>query len=307
MTTSSIEIQNELKKYISGEIRFDDYSKQMYSTDGSIYKIDPMGVVIPQNYEDVIALHEFAFKNNVTLTPRGGGTSLSGQTVNDGIVVDFSKYLNKIIKVSPEEKFVITQPGISIDNLNRELKSYGLFFTPDPSTKARANIGGAIGNNSCGSHSIIYGKTVDQILGLKTVLSNGEKINLSEIPTEYLENKLSLDSFEGKIYREILDISSKASQQVKLRFPKILRRVGGYNLDLIEKGKSVNLSKIIVGSEGTLVSILEAKLNLIEIPKYKGQKELDGEIQTVIRTSGTGGYFDPEMIMNSVKNFKSKT
>ena len=269
MTTSSIEIQNELKKFISGEIRFDDYSRQMYSTDGSIYKIDPVGVVIPQNYEDVIALHEFAFKNKVTLTPRGGGTSLSGQTVNNGIVVDFSKYLNNIIKVSPEEKFVITQPGISIDNLNRNLKSYGLFFTPDPSTKARANIGGAIGNNSCGSHSIIYGKTVDQILGLKTVLSNGEQINFSEISPEYLENKLSLDSFEGKIYREILDISSNASQQVKLHFPKILRRVGGYNLDLIEKRENVNLSKIIVGSEGTLVSILEAKLNLVKIPKYK--------------------------------------
>ena len=269
MTTSSIEIQNELKKFISGEIRFDDYSRQMYSTDGSIYKIDPVGVVIPQNYEDVIALHEFAFKNKVTLTPRGGGTSLSGQTVNNGIVVDFSKYLNNIIKVSPEEKFVITQPGISIDNLNRKLKSYGLFFTPDPSTKARANIGGAIGNNSCGSHSIIYGKTVDQILGLKTVLSNGEQINFSEISPEYLENKLSLDSFEGKIYREILDISSNASQQVKLHFPKILRRVGGYNLDLIEKRENVNLSKIIVGSEGTLVSILEAKLNLVKIPKYK--------------------------------------
>ena len=124
MTTSSIDIQNELKKYISGEIRFDDYSRQMYSTDGSIYKIDPVGVVIPQNYEDVIALHEFAFKNKVTLTPRGGGTSLSGQTVNNGIVVDFSKYLNNIIKISPEEKFVITQPGISIDNLNRKLKRF---------------------------------------------------------------------------------------------------------------------------------------------------------------------------------------
>ena len=120
---------------------------RMYSTDGSIYKIDPLGVVIPRNSDDVISVHEISSKIKTIITPRGGGTSLSGQTVNSGIVVDFSKYMNKIIEVCPEEKWVRTQPGITIDNLNRHLSNYGLFFTPDPSTSSRANVGGAMGSN----------------------------------------------------------------------------------------------------------------------------------------------------------------
>ena len=141
------ELFHELSENIGGEVRFDNYSRQMYSTDGSIYKIDPLGVVIPRNSDDVISVHEISSKIKTIITPRGGGTSLSGQTVNSGIVVDFSKYMNKIIEVCPEEKWVRTQPGITIDNLNRHLSNYGLFFTPDPSTSSRANVGGAMGSN----------------------------------------------------------------------------------------------------------------------------------------------------------------
>jgi FAD/FMN-containing dehydrogenase/Fe-S oxidoreductase len=241
----------------------------MYSTDGSIYKIDPLGVVIPRNSDDVISVHEISSKNKTIITPRGGGTSLSGQTVNSGIVVDFSKYMNKIIEVCPEEKWVRAQPGITIDNLNRHLSSYGLFFTPDPSTSSRANIGGAMGNNSCGAHSILYGKTVDQVLEMEIILSNGSKILCSENSLNELKTKLSLQSFEGMIYKSVVDISTRAAPEVKSRYPKILRRIGGYNLDLIHQSEPVNLSKIIVGSEGTLASVSEAKLNLETIPKFK--------------------------------------
>jgi len=263
------ELFHELSENIGGEVRFDNYSRQMYSTDGSIYKIDPLGVVIPRNSDDVISVHEISSKIKTIITPRGGGTSLSGQTVNSGIVVDFSKYMNKIIEVCPEEKWVRTQPGITIDNLNRHLSNYGLFFTPDPSTSSRANVGGAMGNNSCGAHSILYGKTVDQVLEMEIILSNGNKILCKENSLNELETKLSRQSLEGLIYKNVIDISSHATPEVKRRYPKILRRIGGYNLDLIRQSKPVNLSKIIVGSEGTLASVSEAKLNLEKIPKFK--------------------------------------
>ena len=268
-TGKSTEIFRELSENVGGEVRFDNYSRQMYSTDGSIYKIDPLGVVIPRNSDDVISVHEISSKNKTIITPRGGGTSLSGQTVNSGIVVDFSKYMNKIIEVCPEEKWVRAQPGITIDNLNRHLSSYGLFFTPDPSTSSRANIGGAMGNNSCGAHSILYGKTVDQVLEMEIILSNGSKILCSENSLNELKTKLSLQSFEGLVYKSVVDISTRAAPEVKSRYPKILRRIGGYNLDLIHQSEPVNLSKIIVGSEGTLASVSEAKLNLETIPKFK--------------------------------------
>ncbi len=268
-TGKSTEIFRELSENVGGEVRFDNYSRQMYSTDGSIYKIDPLGVVIPRNSDDVISVHEISSKNKTIITPRGGGTSLSGQTVNSGIVVDFSKYMNKIIEVCPEEKWVRAQPGITIDNLNRHLSSYGLFFTPDPSTSSRANIGGAMGNNSCGAHSILYGKTVDQVLEMEIILSNGSKILCSENSLNELKTKLSLQSFEGMIYKSVVDISTRAAPEVKSRYPKILRRIGGYNLDLVRQSDPVNLSKIIVGSEGTLASVSEAKLNLETIPKFK--------------------------------------
>ncbi|MCL0031339.1 FAD-binding protein [Dehalococcoidia bacterium] len=263
------ELLHELSENIGGEVRFDNYSRQMYSTDGSIYKIDPLGVVIPRNSDDVISVHEISSKNKTIITPRGGGTSLSGQTVNSGIVVDFSKYMNKIIEVCPEEKWVRTQPGITIDNLNRHLSNHGLFFTPDPSTSSRANVGGAMGNNSCGAHSILYGKTVDQVLEMEIILSNGNKILCSENSLNELKTKLSFQSFEGMVYKSVVDISTRAAPEVKSRYPKILRRIGGYNLDLIPQSDPVNLSKIIVGSEGTLASVSEAKLNLETIPKFK--------------------------------------
>ena len=268
-TGKSTEIFHELSENVGGEVRFDSYSRQMYSTDGSIYKIDPLGVVIPRNSDDVISVHEISSKTKTIITPRGGGTSLSGQTVNSGIVVDFSKHMNKIIEVCPEEKWVRTQPGITIDNLNRHLSKYGLFFTPDPSTSSRANVGGAIGNNSCGAHSILYGKTVDQVLEMEIILSNGNKILCAENSLNELKTKLSLQSFEGLVYKRVVDISTQAAPEVKSRYPKILRRIGGYNLDLIHQSEPVNLSKIIVGSEGTLASVSEAKLKLETIPKVK--------------------------------------
>ena len=135
----------------------------MYSTDGSIYSMTPIGVTLPKTPDDVSAIIDICNRNNTAILPRGGGTSLSGQTVNSAVIIDFSKYMHNVLEINPEEKYVITEPGITIDNLNQRLKNTNLHFTPDPSTKSRANVGGAMGNNSCGSHSVIYGKTVDQV------------------------------------------------------------------------------------------------------------------------------------------------
>ena len=269
--STNSDLQEELIRSIQGEVRFDEISRQMYSTDGSIYSILPIGVTIPSNSDDVSAIIEICNKNNVAILPRGGGTSLSGQTVNSAVVIDFSKYMNKIIEINSDEKWVITEPGITIDNLNESVKKYNLHFTPDPSTKSRANVGGAMGNNSCGAHSIIYGKTVDQVKEMEVILSDGNKTNFSEITGNSLEYKLSQNNLESQIYKGVLDISDKAKSEINKRFPKVNRRVGGYNLDLIHpKDNKINLVNIMVGSEGTLAAVTKAKLNLEPLPKFTG-------------------------------------
>ena len=156
MSSSSADLEADLRAAVGGEVRFDDITRQMYSTDASLYRIEPVGVVIPRDSSDVQAVLEIAGKNNVSVLPRGGGTGLSGQTVNHSVVLDFSKYMHDVLEINQEEQWVRTQPGVTIDDLNRQARHTGLFFTSDPSTSSRANIGGAMGNNSCGAHSIVY-------------------------------------------------------------------------------------------------------------------------------------------------------
>ncbi|MBN4064324.1 FAD-binding protein [Dehalococcoides mccartyi] len=270
LNSSTRDLEADLQAAVEGEVRFDDLTKQMYSTDASLYRIEPIGVVIPRDESDVQAVLEIAGKNGVSVLPRGGGTGLSGQTVNHSVVLDFSKYMHNVREINQEERWVRTQPGVTIDDLNRQIKHTGLFFTSDPSTSSRANIGGAMGNNSCGAHSIIYGKTVDQVIGMNVVLSDGSTTVFEQLTQGMFESKLKLDTLEGKIYNQISDIARNAAAAVEERYPKILRRVGGYNLDLIQNNDALNLAKLTVGSEGTLVAVTEAKLNLEPIPKVKG-------------------------------------
>lgn len=270
VSSATSDLEQELKRAVQGEVRFDPFSRAMYSTDASIYRMDPVGVVIPRNADDVSAVLEIASKNGVKVLPRGGGTSLSGQTVNHAVVMDFSKYMHNVLEINREERWVRTQPGVTIDDLNRHLKSHGLFFTPDPSTSSRANVGGAMGNNSCGSHSIIYGKTVDQVKEMDVVLSDGSPAHLGQISAEILAQKQAGSGLEAEIYKRIPGIASASAAEVEKRFPKILRRVGGYNLDLVQDNSQLNLVKMAVGSEGTLLAVTSAKLNLEPIPPYKG-------------------------------------
>ncbi len=261
------EMVADLRKLVSGEVRFDKMSRVLYSTDASIYQIEPVGVVIPRNDEDVIAVVETANRYGVSVLPRGGGTSLGGQTVGHSIVMDFSKYMNKVIEVNEEERWVRTQPGIVLDVLNHHLRDSGLLFAPDPSTSNRGNVGGALGNNSCGAHSIMWGKTVDNVHDLDVVLSNGQPTRFGALDGSQLEARMRIDGLEGDIYSRLFEIGEANRDEIIARYPKIQRRVSGYNLDEFVSGMGFNMARFVVGSEGTLVTVTEAKLKLVPRPR----------------------------------------
>lgn len=263
------DLQRELEATIRGDVLFDEMSRLLYSTDASLYQINPTAVVLPRDRMDVTQTVRLAAKYSLPILPRGGGTSLAGQTVTAGIVVDFSKYMNQVLEINQEERWVRVQPGIILDNLNHELSAHGLFFAPDVATSSRANVGGMIGNNSSGVRSVRYGKTVDHILGLNVVLSSGQDLELKALDREELNAKCLLSSEEGRLYQKISQIVRDNQEEIERRFPKVMRRVSGYNLDELNGSDTFNLSKLLVGSEGTLALVTEAKLNLEPIPPFK--------------------------------------
>ena len=274
MSTTTIsdtaQLSNELKEKIVGEVKFDKLSRLLYSTDASIYQMMPIGVVIPRNTADVSATIEIANKNSIPILPRGGGTSLAGQTVGNALVIDFSKYMRHMIEINTEEKWVRTQPGIVLDELNRQIKKTNLMFTPDPSTSNRSNVGGAIGNNSCGAHSIIWGKTSDNVIDIETILSNGQSAKFGPITRKEFKSMSVKNSFLGNIYATLSSVISNHRDEIVNKYPTIQRRVGGYNLDHLASNEALNMAQFIVGSEGTLITATEAKLKLVDIPKHKG-------------------------------------
>ena len=260
------ELAEELQKRVSGEVRFDPFSRVLYSTDASIYQMEPVGVVIPRSVEDVLAVIEIARDNRVPVLPRAGGTGLAGQSVNHAIVMDFSKYLNQVVEVNQEEQWVRVQPGIVLDQLNRYLAPYNLQYAPDPTTSNRACVGGGIGNNTCGAHSVIYGKTLDHIKEVDVVLSDAAQAHFQSLEPHELEAKLNGEGLESDIYRGVLQIARENLAEIEARYPKIMRRVSGYNLDSFLGEEPVNLTKMVVGSEGTLCVVTEAKVNLVPRP-----------------------------------------
>ena len=263
-------IVDKLKPQISGEVRMDKYNRLMYSTDASMYQMTPIGVVIPRTADDVEAAIRIAKEHGVPVMPRGGGTALAGQTTNHAIIIDFSKYMRNIVEVSPEERWAKVQPGIVNNHLSAAVRNHGLMYGPDPVTSARATIGGGIGNNSCGPHSVIYGKTLDHILEVDAILSDGSRVHFAPTTGSLLEDKMSENTLEGAIYRETRRLAWENSAEIEQRFPKILRRVMGYNLDDFMGEGPMNLTRAVVGSEGTLVAVTEAKVNLVPVPQYKG-------------------------------------
>jgi FAD/FMN-containing dehydrogenase/Fe-S oxidoreductase len=267
----------ELSKSLEGELFTDHTMRTLYATDASVYREMPMAVARPKSTEDIKRLISFANQFKTSLIPRTAGTSLAGQVVGAGIVVDVSMHWNKILEVNKEERWVRVQPAVVCDELNKFLAPYGLMFGPETSTSNRCMMGGMVGNNSCGSHSIIYGSTRDHTLELKTILSDGSEVVFKELTKEEFEEKCKGENLENKIYRHFKNILSDASNQEEIRkeFPKpsIQRRNTGYAIDVLlesepfTSGKEkFNFCKLLAGSEGTLAFTTEIKLNLLPLP-----------------------------------------
>ncbi|MFY0714628.1 FAD-binding protein [Seonamhaeicola sp. NFXS20] len=271
---------NELSNILDGDVFHDNLHKSIYATDASVYRKIPLGVAYPKHNQDLKKIIHFASKNNITLIPRAAGTSLAGQCVGDGLVVDISKHFNNILNFDEKLKTVTVQPGVIRDELNNFLKPYGLFFAPNTSTSNRCTIGGMVGNNSSGTTSIKYGVTRDKVIELKTILSDGTEAVFKELSIGDFHKKREGDLLENKIYNSVYnELSNKDIQQeIKKQFPKnnIHRRNNGYPIDELLKFKefggsteTINLAKLLTGSEGTLAFTTEITLQLDELPPHK--------------------------------------
>jgi len=276
------DLERELRKVITGDVRFDRGSRLLYSTDASMYQVEPIGVVIPRDRDDVQAAIDVTRAQGVALLPRGGGTSLTGQTVNEALVLDFSRYMNQVLEVNPEELWARVQPGLVQDELNHHVRPHGLLFGPDTSTSNRATLGGMIGNNSGGSHSIAYGLTVDHVIELTAILADGTRVVVGEVTEEELIARCARPGVEGQIYREVVRIRGEYADEIRARYPGHWRRVAGYNLnELVGIGvrpgsyagggngtpRALSMARLVVGSEGTLLTVVEAKVRLVRRPK----------------------------------------
>ncbi len=272
----------ELVAKIKGRLDVDETSKVIYSTDASAYFEKPLGVVTPRDAVDVQEIILFAARHGISLIPRAAGTSLAGQVVGNGLIVDVGRYLNRILEVNVKDRWVRVEPGVVLDELNMHLEQFGLFFGPETSTSNRCMMGGMVGNNSCGAHSLIYGSTRDHTLELKGFLSNGDEVLCRPLKKWEFEQKCRQESLEGHIYKSIRDIITDKTNRKNIRneFPhsEIKRRNTGYALDYLvdaypfsEEGSTFNLCQLLAGSEGTLLFTTEIKLNLVERPpKEKG-------------------------------------
>ncbi|HXH22349.1 MAG TPA: FAD-linked oxidase C-terminal domain-containing protein [Dehalococcoidia bacterium] len=253
-------LRADLRAGLLGDVRTERAYRLLYATDASIYQMEPAAVVFPDNAEDVRHVVEVAARAGVPILPRGGGTSLAGQAVNHAIVLDFTPRMRRVLEVNRDEGWALVEPGVVLAELNRAVAPYGLHYPIDPSTANRATIGGGIGNNSCGAHSVIYGKTSDQVLSLDLLLVDGSRVTWGQEPPA------NAGGLEGRILAELARIGREQREEVERRFPKIMRRVSGYNLDAITGSGPPDLPHLIVGSEGTLAVITAAKVKLAPLP-----------------------------------------
>lgn len=257
----------DLKESLLGEVRSDPISKQVYSVDASIYEIEPIAIVLPKNKIDVINAVKIAKNHGIPVVARGAATGITGSCLGRALIVDTSKYLNHILEVNISQGYAICEPGVIQDQLNEELGKQGFRLGPDTSTGNRATIGGMLGNNAAGSRSLKFGCMVDHVLEVELVLASGELISFAEVDEQKWHDKRTLPGTEGKIYREIYEIRQKYSTEIANRYPNIPRRVSGYNLNELIKPQPLNISKLIVGSEGTLGIATEIKVKIC--PKLK--------------------------------------
>jgi FAD/FMN-containing dehydrogenase/Fe-S oxidoreductase len=259
-------LERHLRREIRGEVLFDPFSRGRYATDASIYQIEPLGVVVPKSREDAAAAIAIAREEGVPVLPRGGGTSQCGQTVAQGLVIDCSKYLDQVVAVDVEGRRARVEPGVVLDRLNRLLRRERLFFPVDPSTASRATIGGMTANNSCGSRSLRYGNMVHNVRGVDALLADGTQAWFGEVPGNFDDTQMP----EGyrELVRRMRAMHRREADEIERRFPKVLRRVGGYNIDSIGEAGH-NMARLLVGSEGTLAFFNEIELELQPIPAHR--------------------------------------
>ena len=262
------ELERELKQIVRGEVRFDRGSRAMYSTDGSNYRQIPIGLVVPRDAEDVVAAMAVCRKYEAPVLPRGAGTSLAGQCCNVAVVFDFTKYMNRILELDPRRQFAIVQPGVVLDTLRSRAETHKLTFAPDPSTHNRCTIGGMIGNNSCGTHSLLGGKTADNIEELRILLYDGTQMTVGATTKDDLDQIARGGGRLAEIYTALCALGDQYADLIRARFPQIPRRVSGYNLDDLLPDR-FNVARALVGAEGTCVTVLEAKVKLIPSPQHR--------------------------------------
>ncbi len=308
----SEELANSLAREIEGELHFDPYQRALYSTDASLYEILPTGIVIPKHAADVRAAVRIAAEAGVPIVPRGAGTSLSGQSIGAGLVLDFSKYMNRIVELDPQSRTARVEPGVVLDHLNAAASRHRLQFGPDVATSSRANLGGMIGNNSAGARSIWYGKTVDHVLELEAILADGSPVSFAPRTAGEWQRRMTLPTREGQIHREVDRLATELADEIVARYPAILRRVSGYNLDqfvpaardriplpdavreIHERQRARygdaphNLATLIVGAEGTLACVTEALVHLVPLPTSRGMLVLEFDtLAAAIESVGT--------------------
>src|SRR5690625_2013101 len=273
-------LARRLRAEMEGEVLLDAFSRGRYATDASIYQIQPLGVVVPRHQADVEKALLIAREEGVPVLPRGGGTSQCGQTVGEALVLDLSKHLREVVSVDVEQRRAVVQPGIVLDHLNRQLRPHGLWFPVDVSTASRATIGGMTGNNSCGSRSLRYGTMRDNVEALRAVLADGTAVDFGVLaPDETWRNE---PSPAGDLFKDLLALGQREAEEIERRFPKLMRRVGGYNLDALlpagdrpsgetarRPGDPPNLAHLLVGSEGTLAYFSEIELRLAPLASNK--------------------------------------
>jgi FAD/FMN-containing dehydrogenase/Fe-S oxidoreductase len=264
----STTLEDRLKRETTGQVLFDQFSRGRYATDASFYQIMPAGVVVPRTMDEALRALAICRDDGRIVTPRGGGTSQCGQTVNDGIVIDFSKHLNRIVSLDVANRSCVVEPGIVLDDLNRQLKPRGLWFPVDVSTASRATIGGMAGNNSCGGRSLRYGTMRDNTLSMDAALADGNLLHFGEVPRDLALTNSGDNGLD--LFRDMLDLGEREAAEIAEKFPKVQRRVGGYNLDaLVPRNEPNNMAHLLVGSEGTLAFTTQVELKLWPVIRNK--------------------------------------
>src|SRR5215218_9032920 len=267
MNLNALALQSDLRERVRGEVRFDAGTRAIYAHDSSNYRQVPFGVVIPEDEEDVVEAVKVCARHGAPVLPRGTGTSLSGETTNVAVVIDTSKKMREILEVNPEEGYAWVQPGVIRDQLSNKTEAeYNLTFAPDTSTHQWATFGGMLGNNSCGVHSVMAGRTSDNVYELDVVLHDGTRMTVGETTGEEFDRIVAEGGRKGEIYAKLKELRDRYANLIRERYPEIPRRVSGYNLDDLLPEKGFNVARALVGSEGTCSFVLEAKVKLTPWP-----------------------------------------